>query len=462
MLRPLRSRSPCIVLLLSALAAPLIAAHLSSTSTALARVVFRWPQVVAVRRSFYFPDADKARASLEIVGVNGAPKYRLQCYAPGAKRSQFDPYPEAMYSGDFDCHLYPLYGASQGVVTLLVSKQAAGGESYGRAVVGGADLTGSCARYPEYGDVRHFLLRNMEITFRYSDVRADAEPGGEAPTLRSFRLTVSVVRDVDATSTQAEAVPFAPPPPLRTANSDLILPDCRTVVRRHVDGIVTREYIRRERLGPPYPTIRPVSGHKTFASRTPGLFTMRIPGKAGLAAYDLACRAAVGVAGLDQWGIRCRLFASGGRVDLLANAVDPYSQESQAVVRPEQLFGACGKYPAWGDRRAFRLRGFVLTLSLRDALFAAIPPNYPPGLIVPQFLLKSVKLFASVRPDAAARSPVALPRGYIFWGIDGRSDCRQILVPPSARGRGVGGAASAGAIRRPEHVGTAGGRNFDR
>lgn len=99
------------------------------SSATLPRATFRWPGIVALHRTFFVSPAVRAPASLDIEGVDGRPKHRLQCYAPGAERSPDDPYPDHLYSGEFDCHLDPLYGAMRHTETLLLSRGTPGGEA---------------------------------------------------------------------------------------------------------------------------------------------------------------------------------------------------------------------------------------------------------------------------------------------------------------------------------------------
>lgn len=208
---------------------------------------FRWPEVIPVRTSFLFPDAWRAAAAVEIKGINGVPIYRLQCYGEQAKRSPYDLrlHADALYSGEFDCHLYSLSDPTA-PDTLLTEPTLAVGEAYSRAVVDASELVGACANYPEYGLVRHFRLRGMMITFRYSDVRTKKEltsggapyppgtPRVELPELTSFRVIVAIASDPTAVSPTSEPVPFAPPPPKKTANRYINLPDCKKVIRRNV------------------------------------------------------------------------------------------------------------------------------------------------------------------------------------------------------------------------------------
>jgi hypothetical protein len=416
--------------LVGVLSAVVIALAAAGSYSGLPSRTFQWPQITPVHKSFYFPDAWRASAALEIKGTDATPLYRLQCYGEKADRNPSDLrlHPDALYSGEFDCHLYALSSHTEWD-TLLTDITLPGGEAYSRAVVGATDFVGACSNYPEYGLVRHFRLRGMRITFTYSDVKtkeyltsngAPYPPGTprvELPELTSFRFTVDIVPDPTAVSTIAEPVPFAPPPPKKTANPYVNLPNCEKVIRRHVPGVVSEAYIRHHDLQRPFPVIRPTEAEATFVGQKPGMLRLNVLGEDGKSAYEVACAAGPEEAGLDQWGIRCSLHRIGEKLDLLSDAVDPYSQENPALIRPEQLYGSCADYPGWGVRRVFSLRGFRLTLSLP---------------VQPTFLPSSVQLHVEITPDPTATSPVARSPQYIYWGVstNASNTCETLLTRP--------------------------------
>ncbi len=424
--------------LLSAFLAAVIALAATGSHTIPPTRTFRWPRITPVHKSFYLPDAWRASVALVIKGVDGVPLYRLQCYGERAKRSPSDLqlHPDALYVGEFDCHLYSL-SSPAAWDTLLTDITLPGGEAYSRAAVGATELVGACGNYPEYGLVRHFRLRGMMITFMYSDVRAKEEltsrgapyppgtPRVDLPELTSFRFTVDIARDPTAVSTIAEPVPFASPPPKKTANPYINLPNCENVIQRHVPGFVSETYIHSHPLQPPYPKVRPAEAGATFVAQKPGRLRLDVLGEDGKRVYGLTCTAGPEGAGPGQWGIRCSLRRAGERLDLLSDAVDPYSQDNPALIRPEQLHGACARYPGWGATRVFKLRGLQLTLSLHDADFATAQPKR----------LKSVRLRVEIEPDPTATSPVARAPQYIYWGVstNAANACKTLLIPPASR-----------------------------
>ncbi|HEV2387690.1 MAG TPA: hypothetical protein VGS20_10605 [Candidatus Acidoferrales bacterium] len=364
--------------------------------------------------------------------LRGAQLYRLQCYGWEADRSADDPFPQEPYSGVFDCHLQPPPAERW---TTLLSDQWDLGEQHTRAVVQPGQIFGRCAEYPEWGNVRHFRLRGMGLTLKYGDVRWSEKPDPGHPSVKlhvpiSMRFGVVAMRDPTAVSMIAEPVPYAEPPWAPTEDPQVVIEDCSKVTRQHVPGQVTPDYIRRYHLGPPYPSVRTVAMEKTLAARRSASLQLQVSSTDGRPGYRLACSASVGLAGPDRWAILCELHPAGSDFDLLADAVDPYSRMNPALIVPDQLFGDCSRYPEWGTRRLLRLRGFRLTLDLQDINFASAPPNYPPGLVVPQYLLNSLLLRVSVEPDPTATFPVAEPPRQIYWLVSPDADrCKEALAP---------------------------------
>jgi len=421
--------------IVGALSAVVIVLATTGSHSAPPTRTFRWPQVMPVHETFSFPDAWQASAAVEIKGTDGVPLYRLQCYGEQAERSSSDLqlHPDALYSGEFDCHLYALPSPTEWD-TLLTDIMLPGGEAYSRAVVSATDLVGGCGNYPEYGLVRHFRLRGMRITLLYSDVRTKEEltssgapyppgtPRIELPELTSFHFAVDIAPDPAAVSMIAEPVPFAPPPPKRSPNPYINLPNCEKVIPRHVPGVVPQAYIRLLNLQPPYPRIRPAEAEETFVNQKPGLLRLKVLGADGKPTYEVTCTAGPEEAGLDQWGIRCSLHQFDDNLDLLSDAVDPYSQENPALIRPEQLNWTCARYPGWGATRVFSLRGFQLTLSLDSA---PVPPNH----------LNGVRLHVEITSDPTATSPVARPPQYIYWEVstNASNPCETLLIGPDSK-----------------------------
>jgi hypothetical protein len=170
-----------------------------------------WPAIAPYSQEFSFPDGKSANASVIIKDTNGHPLYRLECHTFTYSDPDFD------YSGDFECRLVSLY-SKEPWSTLLTDdpQQTRDWQSRGRFLA--AELEGTCGKYPEYGTVRHFRLRAMQLTLEISNFKllpkdvAKSGSGESLPRFQSFRLHIKAAPDISATSEIAErpAVPESP------------------------------------------------------------------------------------------------------------------------------------------------------------------------------------------------------------------------------------------------------------
>jgi hypothetical protein len=131
----------------------------------------------------------------------------------------------------------------------------------------------------------------------------------------------------------------------------------------------------------------------------------------GTLAYEFQCSGynVPGLGKIDRYGLSCGLFMTSSPINLLQDAIDPYSRMNMAEVLPQQLKDACALYPDWGATRVFRLRGFALTLRFSNPIFAS--SDFQWGA------LKQVDLSLSVIPDDWATEPVAPAPKYAYWGF---------------------------------------------
>jgi hypothetical protein len=73
-------------------------------------------------------------------------------------------------------------------------------------------LRGSCASWPEYGVVRHFHLRGMVVTMRFTDIGWERTSGQSDERLGRFTFVLSIEPDPRATTPQSARI-RAPRPP---------------------------------------------------------------------------------------------------------------------------------------------------------------------------------------------------------------------------------------------------------
>ncbi len=146
--------------------------------------------------------------TLPLLDVHGITQYSLICVGGSngflGNPSIFGGTKDTNYVGQFACGLTK--GNSHEIENSLLSEdESPYWFSRGR-VINFRDLIGACGRYPEYGALRHFRLRNLELTLDFRDMSLDKN-GNPAFII----LAVSVRRDPTATTAQAEQTGFLTP-----------------------------------------------------------------------------------------------------------------------------------------------------------------------------------------------------------------------------------------------------------
>ena len=186
-----------------------------------------WPAVVAQRDSLVV-NKEPRHATWTFRDAHGNGLYRLTCVTFGYQGD-----PDFEYSGDFECRLTSLVLSPYSTLLTDNPHQSRDWESRGRFLAD--ELVGSCARYPEYGAVRHFRLRAMRITLSLTDIVFDKSPGVRSASgligLSSFRFAFSVVPDSTAHSEIAELSGYEQPPYLNSSDSSRYDRDCSKVLR---------------------------------------------------------------------------------------------------------------------------------------------------------------------------------------------------------------------------------------
>lgn len=191
-----------------------------------------WPVILPMKKSLHFADNHDMGAQLKITGIDGAPLYLLECYlnAYDHEDRNFD------YSGDFECRLTSLYSKDRYSTLLTEEKhQTRDWQSRGRFL--NEELTGKCLEYPEYGRVRHFRLRDINLTFEVKHFKM--KPGSSSENIPWNRerimeldLEVTVATDTTATSEIAEPSKYIAPPRLH--------PEDATDLSRKCDKILSK------------------------------------------------------------------------------------------------------------------------------------------------------------------------------------------------------------------------------
>lgn len=187
-----------------------------------------WPDVLPLKQSIYFSNTSQFAAGLYIFGVDGNPRYLIECHD-----NRYEEDKGFLYSGDFECRLTPLYERTR-YSTLFTDESHQSRDWQSRARFLSQELMGKCASYPEYGAVRHFRLRKMDITLAMHDVRFRAPGLGKGVVkgrskIESFRFDIEVTSDSTAESEIAEPVRYQHPPYMHPNAKDDFTLDCTAV-----------------------------------------------------------------------------------------------------------------------------------------------------------------------------------------------------------------------------------------
>jgi hypothetical protein len=146
-----------------------------------------WPRVAELDTLFVIADATHPHVKTFIRSPSGKPLYLFICRQGDDPEAPGD----INYSGDLDCRLMPAELREVEENLLVEDHKVAAWYSRGRMFA--QHLRGACADYPEYGLVRHFRLRGMRITMRFTHALFS-----EQRELRSYQLQVAVVNDPTA------------------------------------------------------------------------------------------------------------------------------------------------------------------------------------------------------------------------------------------------------------------------
>jgi hypothetical protein len=192
--------------------------------------IHSWSTIQPLENKFHFVDHRDMEGKVQIIGQNREPLYLLECYlnAYDHEDRDFD------YSGDFECRLTSLY-SKETYSTLLTEdqNQVRDWQSRGRFLV--QDLSGRCAEYPEYGKIRHFRLRKMNITIEIKNFKLEKGSSvNNSPInrdrIKELDLIVTVEPDNTATTEIAEPTKYIEPPRLHPENTNDTTKKCDTVL----------------------------------------------------------------------------------------------------------------------------------------------------------------------------------------------------------------------------------------
>ena len=160
----------------------------------------QWPRIAPLDTLFRVQDATHPDVKTFIKSPTGKPIYLLICRQSDDHAAPRD----VNYSGDLDCHLMSAELGEVEENLLLEDHRLSAWYSRGRMFA--QHLRGACAAYPEYGLLRHFRLRAMQISMEFKG--AVFSPSGK---LRSYQMRFTVVPDSTARRDIAEISGYLDP-----------------------------------------------------------------------------------------------------------------------------------------------------------------------------------------------------------------------------------------------------------
>ena len=190
-----------------------LALVLMSTAVLLAQAS-KWPVIrpLEEKRDFINPGENNADTPLVafIKDKGGVPVYKLECH-----NGNYGDETEMNFSGDFQCVLFGMEGTTRTSGNLLAAdtKNELSTDWWNRGRMRSTQLRGRCLEYPEYSTDRHFKLRGMLLTLRFTNIQWSEDKNGQNnPRLARFTFIFKAVPDKSARSSRAEVMTGPKPP----------------------------------------------------------------------------------------------------------------------------------------------------------------------------------------------------------------------------------------------------------
>jgi hypothetical protein len=171
-----------------------------------------WPSIQPVTRSYTFVAKDGLSdypVVLLIPTTQGLPAYRLECHS-----GDYDGEYVIYFSGTFHCGLFAVRGDKVESWNLLANSTKAEQSSdwFNRGRMISDQLLGDCGDFAEYGRIRHFRMRGMQVTLQFTDLRWRLPQNPQNPELQQFTVVVTFAPDATANSATSERTTARRPP----------------------------------------------------------------------------------------------------------------------------------------------------------------------------------------------------------------------------------------------------------
>lgn len=171
-----------------------------------------WPTVRALHLQQTFLEKDNSDTPLTVFvrDTSGSAVYKFECH-----NGDYDDESEINFSGDFQCALFAIEGGVLNPANLLAAdtKDERSTDWWNRGRMRADQLRGECLMYKEYSTDRHFRVRGMLVTMKFTNVAWSPERDLQGHRkLERFTFTLDIVSDPSARNASAEVPPGAKPP----------------------------------------------------------------------------------------------------------------------------------------------------------------------------------------------------------------------------------------------------------
>jgi hypothetical protein len=186
----------------------------------------KWPEIKPMRKIIHF--SGHKLVAVEIGDDREVPLYLLQCLL---NPNDDDSNSAFNFSGDFECRLSSFYDNRQSTLLTENLYPTRDWESRGRFLI--EEITGKCADYPDYGKIRKFRLRGMNLTLKIIDLNLvinTDENGKKYEAIENLDLEVSIVSDSTAISEIAEPTKFVEPLFRDPKDPNKLIRDCNKIL----------------------------------------------------------------------------------------------------------------------------------------------------------------------------------------------------------------------------------------
>jgi hypothetical protein len=170
-----------------------------------------WPMIQPVHETRTFANlgnVDNSFVAL-IKDTAGVPVYKFECH-----NGNYEGDSEINFSGDLQCALFAIKESKIVSPNLLAAntRDEQSTDWWNRGRMRSEQLRGECLAYPDYSTDRHFKLRGMLVTLRFSDIEwSTLQDQQHNPMLVKFTFNLDAIPDKTASAPSPELAGAIPP-----------------------------------------------------------------------------------------------------------------------------------------------------------------------------------------------------------------------------------------------------------